>query len=87
MLLKVSCVIYLSVLVGIHSDIYNNKWVPTPLILVKVVGNGRTSTRKVNVLNPLISPVDLPEVLVVVGAVDMVPPHLGRKENCLLMSK
>jgi hypothetical protein len=35
----------------------------------------------------LIRQIDLPEVLLVVGAMDMIIPHLGRKENCLLMSK
>jgi len=41
----------------------------------------------VDFLNPLISPRDLPEVLLVIGAMDMVTPHRGRKENCLLTSK
>ena len=33
------------------------------------------------VLNPLISLIDLPDLLLVVGAMDMVTPHLGRKKT------
>ena len=39
------------------------------------------------VLYPLISPIELPRLLMVVEALAMVTPHMGRKENCLLMSK
>jgi hypothetical protein len=35
----------------------------------------------------MISLVELPEVLMVVRAIDMVTPHMGRRENCLLTSK
>jgi hypothetical protein len=41
----------------------------------------------VNVFNLLISPIELPRVLLVVGELGMVLPHLGRKGNCLLLSK
>ena len=69
---------------GIHNDKHNNQRVPKPLVLVKSVRKDRTNTRRVDVLNSLISPIDLPEVLLVVGAMDMVTPHLGKNENgCL----
>jgi hypothetical protein len=35
----------------------------------------------------LISPTNLPEVLLVVRAMYMVTSHLGKRENCLLMSR
>jgi len=57
------------------------------LALVKAVGKGRANTWKVDVLKHFISPIDLPEVPLVVWAMGMVTPHLGRRENCLLMSK
>jgi hypothetical protein len=72
--------------VGTHSENYNQR-VPKPLVLVKSVGKGTSNTRRVDVLNPLISPIDLLEVLLVVGAMYMVISHLGKKENCLLVSK
>ena len=56
------------------------------MVLEKAVGKGRTNTRRVDVLNLWTSPIDLPEVLLVVGAMDMVAPHLSRKEICLLKS-
>jgi hypothetical protein len=71
---------------GIDNNKYNQR-VPKPLVLVKEVGKGKANTRRVDVLNPLISPIDLLEVLLVVGAMDMVALHLGRKANCLLTSK
>jgi hypothetical protein len=46
-----------------------------------------TNTRRVDVFNPLISLIKLPESFLVVGAMSMGTLHLGRKENCLLTSK
>jgi len=43
--------------------------------------------QRVDVLNRLISPINLPEVILVVRGMDMVTLHLDRRENCLLMSK
>jgi hypothetical protein len=87
MLQDVTCVGYLPLLVEIPSGKNNNQKVLKPLVLVKAVGKSRTNTRRLDVFNPLISLVDLPEVLLVVRVMGMVTPHLGRKESCLLMSK
>jgi hypothetical protein len=65
--------------VGIHNDKYNNQRVPKPLVLVKVFGKDKTCTRRVDVLNSLTSSIDLPDIFLVVGVMDMVTPHLGRK--------
>jgi hypothetical protein len=72
--------------VWIHNDNYNQP-VPKSLVLVKAVEKGKTNNRRVGFLIPMISLVDLPEVLLVVRAMDMGTPHLGRRENCQLMSK
>jgi hypothetical protein len=61
--------------------------VPKPLVLVKAVRKSRTNTRRVDVLNLLISLADLPEVRLTVRAMDIVTPHLCRRESCLLMNK
>ncbi len=63
---------------GIHNDNYNQR-VLNPLALVKAVEKGKTNTRRVDVISSLISPIDLLEVLLVVGAMDMVTPYFGRK--------
>ena len=81
MMLEVTHVIYLPIRVGIHNDKCNNKRVPKLMVIAKTVGKGRTNTRRVNVLYPLISPIDFPEMLMVVEAMDMVTPHLGRKKT------
>jgi len=85
-LLEVTCVGYQPLLGWIQSDNYSQR-VPEPLVLVKAVEKDRTHTRRVDVLIPMISLVELPEVLMVVRAIDMVTPHMGRRENCLLTSK
>ena len=85
-LLEVTCVGYQSRLVWIHNDKYNQR-VPKPMALVKVFDKGKANTRRVYVLLPMISLVGLPEVLLVVRAMDMVISHLGRRENCLLIRK
>ena len=87
MLREGTCVVYLSLLVGIHGDKYSNQRAPKPLVLVNECGKGRANTRWMDVLNPLISSIDHPEVLLVVGVVDMITSHLGIKEICLLMCK
>ena len=84
-MIEVTCVGYHPLLVWTQSDNYNQR-VPKPLVLVKVVGKGRIKTWRVDVLNLLISPIDLPEVVLVVRAMDIVTPHLGRRENGLLVS-
>jgi hypothetical protein len=72
--------------VWIHSDNYNQR-VPKPPVIVKAVEKSKTNTRRVDVLIPMISLIDLLETLLVVRAMDMIAPNLGRRENCLLMSK
>ena len=57
------------------------------MVLVRAIGKGRINTRKVDVFNHFISLIDLPGVLLVFGTMDMVAPHLGRKENCLFINK
>jgi hypothetical protein len=61
----------------IYNDSYNQR-VPKTLVLVKAVGKGKTNTRRMDVLNLLISPIDLLEVPLMVGAMGMATPHLGR---------
>jgi hypothetical protein len=87
MLLGVIYVIFMPLLVGIYNDKNNNQWSQKPIVLVKAIGKGRINTRRVDGFNPLISPIHLPEAILVVGAAGMVTPHLGRNENCLFMSK
>jgi len=77
---------YQPLLVWIHNDNYNQR-VPKPLILVKAIGKDKTNIWRVDVLNRLIRPINLSEILLVVRAMDMVIPHLGKRENCLLMGK
>jgi hypothetical protein len=87
MLLEVAYVVYLSLLLGIHNNKHNNQRAQKPLVMVKAFGKDRINTRRVDVFNPFISPLDLLKVLLVVRAMNMVNPHLGRNENCLLVSK
>ena len=70
---------FLSLLAGILNGMHNNKWIQKPLALVRAIGKVGTKTQRVDVFNPLISPIKLPEVLLVVGALGMVTLHLGRK--------
>ena len=86
MLLEVTCDGYQPLLVWIHNDNYNQR-VPKPLVLVKAIRKSRTNTRRVEVLIPMISLVDLLGVLRVVRVMDMTTLHLSKRENCLLMSK
>jgi hypothetical protein len=72
--------------VWIHSYNYNQR-VPKPLVLVKAIGKCKTNTWRGDVLNRLINAIKLLEVPLVVRAIDMVTPHLGKRENCLLVSK
>ena len=96
MLPGLTCVNYQPLLVGMHNDNYNQR-VPKHLVLVKVIGKGRTNIRRVDVLNPLISPIDLTEDFLIVGAMDIysnsslgqqrkLPPWilgLRQNRNCL----
>jgi hypothetical protein len=60
MLLEVvTCVGHQPFLGWIHNDNYN-QCVLKPLVPVKAVGKGRTNTQRVDVLNVLIKPIDLP---------------------------
>jgi hypothetical protein len=70
--------------VVIHNDKYNNQLVPKPLVLLKRFEKSKTNARRVHVLIFLTSSIDLSVVLLVVGAMDMVTPHSGIKENYIL---
>ena len=86
-LIEVTCVVYLPLLVGIHHDKYNNQRVPKYLAIVKALGKCITNPRKVDALPLLINLINIPEMLLVVRAMDIVTPHLGRNENFLIVSK
>jgi hypothetical protein len=58
MMLEVTCVGYQSILGWIHNESYNEP-VLKPPVLVNAVGRDKINTRRVGVLNILISPIDL----------------------------
>jgi len=60
--------------VWIQNDNYHQR-VLKPLVPLKAVGKGRTNTWKVDDLKHSISPIDIPEMLLVARATDMVIPH------------
>ena len=64
---------------GIHNDKHNNQRVQRPVLLVKSLGRDRINTWRVDVLNLLISPIERPVVLLVVGDQGRVLPHFEKK--------
>ena len=71
----------MSLLVGISSGKYNNQNVPKPMVLVKAVVKVRINNQRVDFLIHLISLVDIMKVPLAERAMDMVTPHLSRKQN------
>jgi len=77
MLREVICVVILPLLVVIHNDNQSIQWPQGFLVLVKALGKARLKTRRAGVFNLLTSPIELPEVLLVMGALVMMLLHLG----------
>jgi hypothetical protein len=80
MLLEVLCVVFLTLLAVIHINNYNNQWVQILLVLVNLLGKGRTNTQKMGIFRLLTSPLELQEGLLLIGALGMVLLHLGKEE-------